>query len=76
MKSSKVEVGQIWQDWDIRRRVGRWIRFVEILYIHYDQNYAQVQNTKTSKITLIRLDRFKPNSTGYRLCQNKERENL
>ncbi len=62
---NNVQVNQIWEDWDIRFRnsTPRLIKVIDI-----KNNIATCRNISTSKITKIRLDRFKPNSTGYRLC--------
>lgn len=51
-------VGQIWQDNDPRGH-GRRIRIMEI-----DDTHAVVHDGK--RRTRIRLDRFRPTSTGYR----------
>ncbi|WP_030344838.1 DUF6354 family protein [Streptomyces sp. NRRL S-1022] len=63
-------VGQIWQDND-PRGYGRRVRIVGI-----DDTHATVElvvprgaghnGTKPGRRTRIRLDRFKPTSTGYR----------
>lgn len=71
MKQQKVAVGQIWQDWDIRWRKSFCPnRFFEIKSISGDGLYATCKNIQTGKMTKIRVDRFKPNSTGYRLSSN------
>jgi hypothetical protein len=69
MKGIKVKKGQIWQDWDTRARVGKWQRFIQVIAIKHKwgEEYATCKNTKTEKITEIKLKRFKPNSTGYKL---------
>jgi hypothetical protein len=63
-------VGQIWQDND-PRSYGRRLRIVDI-----DDTHALVelvtprgaghQQAKPGRRTRIRLDRFRPTSTGYR----------
>lgn len=63
-------VGQIWQDND-KRSYGRRVRIVEI-----DGTHAVVElvtgrgvghaDAKPGRQTRIRLDRFRPISTGYR----------
>jgi len=60
-KKNNVHVNQIWQDWDIRFRKSA-PRLIKIISIK--NNFATCKNIQTSKIT---LDRFKPNSTGYKL---------
>lgn len=63
-KKNNVHINQIWQDWDIRFRKSA-PRLIKIISIK--NNFATCKNIQTSKITEIRLDRFKPNSTGYKL---------
>lgn len=66
--SPAVQVGQIWQDND-PRGYGRMVRVVEI-----DATHAVVElhvprqhgSAKPGRRTRIRLDRFRPTSTGYR----------
>jgi hypothetical protein len=59
-----VQVNQIWQDCNIRfRKVTP--RLIKVISIK--NNMATCRNIVTGKITEIRLDRFKPNSTGYKL---------
>jgi len=70
-------VGQIWQDND-KRGYGRRIRIVEI-----DGAYAVVElvtprrvghsAAKPGRQTRIRLDRFRPTSTGYRYITTETR---
>jgi hypothetical protein len=71
MKLERVRVGQIWQDWDIRWRDLVWPRprKLKIIAITDDRKYAQCENIDTGKLTLIRVDRFKPTSTGYKLVE-------
>ena len=59
-----VEVGQVWADND-SRVLYRKVRVVEV-----DGIYALVENCDTQKRTSIRLDRFKPTSTGYWLVRD------
>ncbi len=72
---NSVAVGQVWMDNDPRVHLnGR--RFVEVISV--DATHATVRGFRThvaanrktrkvySKTTRIRLDRFKPTSTGYR----------
>lgn len=57
-----VKVGQTWQDNDKRgpRRYGR--------IVSVDDTHARVD--WGVNITRVKLTRFKPNSTGYRLIQD------
>ena len=61
--------GQIWQDND-PRSCGRKIRIVGITGTHAVVELYQprqpVSSAKPGRRTRIRLDRFKPTSTGYR----------
>lgn len=69
-------VDQIWQDND-KRSYGRRVRIVEI-----DATHAVVElvvprgaghhGAKPGRQTRIRLDRFRPISTGYRYIGNGE----
>ena len=59
-----VAVGQRWQDWDSRYRRTLAARYVTVLAI--EGPYAIVANEKGTQ-RRIRLDRFRPSSTGYRL---------
>ncbi|MGW9397284.1 hypothetical protein [Streptomyces sp. NPDC055642] len=63
-------VGQIWQDND-PRGYGRKVRIVEIGDTHAVVELHQPRNVghsgaKPGRRTRIRLDRFRPISTGYR----------
>lgn len=81
---TKVEVGQVWQDWDSRLRpaggslyrvmaLGITIkgidgqrpteRYESALVSRCDRNGDVIEN----RLRPIRLSRFRPNSTGYRL---------
>lgn len=59
-----VQVGQIWIDNDIRYRndAPRRLRIERV-----GDDYAMVRNVETNRIGKISLERFKANSTGYRL---------
>lgn len=63
-------VGQIWQDNDPRGH-GRQIRIVEItgthalVELHVPRGVGHLR-AKPGRRTRIRLDRFRPTSTGYR----------
>lgn len=61
---TEVKVGQIWKDNDKRHPT----RLVEIVSISSDK--ASVINPETGKKSKIRLDRFKPNATGYILVKD------
>ncbi|WP_442803620.1 hypothetical protein OG411_29815 [Streptomyces pseudogriseolus] len=63
-------VGQIWQDND-PRTYGRKVRIVEIGETHalvelHQPRGAGHNAAKPGRRTRIRLDRFRPTSTGYR----------
>jgi len=67
-------VGQIWQDND-RRGYGRKVRIVEITATHAVVELHQPRSVghnaaKPGRRTRIRLDRFRPTSTGYRHVGN------
>ena len=59
-----VRPGQRWQDWDSRYRSRLAPRFVTVLAI--EGAFALVETSRGAK-TRVRLDRFRPSSTGYRL---------
>lgn len=68
-----VEKGQVWADND-KRGYGRHLRVVELTETHavVEQVSARDKSPHPATIgrrTRIRLDRFKPTSTGYRLVQ-------
>jgi len=63
-------VGQVWQDND-PRGYGRKVRIVEIGETHAVVELVAAravghQQAKPGRRTRIRLDRFRPTSTGYR----------
>ena len=58
-----VKVGQVWQDVDDRMN-GRRIKVVRL-----EVRYAICDVVGAGRQTKIRLDRFKPTSTGYRLIE-------
>lgn len=71
----KVEIGQVWQDYDIRQRGAAGWRLILVIGVHLDtqppvayvvSSHDNGQRWGTRR-TRIRLDRFKPTSTGYRL---------
>lgn len=72
----EVRVGQIWQDNDPRAD-GRTIRIVEVDATHatvelVSQRAVGHQQAKPGRRSRIRLDRFRPTSTGYRLVEDAE----
>ena len=58
-----VRPGQIWADND-KRSAGRRVTVTSV-----GQTHALVE-TSLGRQTLIRLDRFRPTSTGYRLVKD------
>lgn len=68
-ETPSVRVHQVWADLD-KRAAGRKVRVVEV-----DDTHAAVEQVnsrahdrgKPGRRTRIRLDRFRPTSTGYRL---------
>jgi hypothetical protein len=68
-----VRVGQVWADLD-KRSKGRRIRVLEV-----GQYHATVRDADAvpgawppARKTRIRLDRFRPTSTGYRLVSEPD----
>jgi hypothetical protein len=69
----EVKVGQIWKDYDTRYRGVHPGRLVLVVGLsdEVDQAYAICRRCDTEgqpltkRETRIRLDRFRPNSTGY-----------
>lgn len=60
-----VKVGQVWEDND-PRTYKRPLRVLSL-----DDTHATVQSPSgMGRVTRIRLDRFKPTSTGYRLIKD------
>lgn len=53
-------VGQTWQDND-KRFIGRYLVIVAIEGTHAEVKWQHLKSTRR-----IRLDRFRPTSTGYR----------
>ncbi|MGW0033629.1 hypothetical protein ACWDXD_27930 [Streptomyces sp. NPDC003314] len=68
-ETPRPAVGQIWQDND-PRSYGRKVRIVELTDTHavveLHQPRHPVSSAKPGRRTRIRLDRFRPTSTGYR----------
>lgn len=61
----KVKAGQVWRDND--QRMGP--REIKVLAIEGDRAIVQRVSGVGTK-TKIRLDRFRPTTTGYRLVQD------
>jgi hypothetical protein len=66
----EVKVGQVWEDWDSRYRNGdaprRRIKVLEI-----KDGRARVQSPSGQGArTWIRLDRFRPTASGYKLVED------
>lgn len=66
MDKIEVKVGQVWEDWDIRTRDSGPRRRLKILEIKDGRATVQHPSGNGSK-TKIRLDRFRPTATGYKL---------
>jgi hypothetical protein len=77
-----VRVGQVWADND-KRAEGRRVRVVEVGRTHavvelVDQRgrpargHEAQQKAEAGRRTRIRLDRFRPTSTGYRLVRDAD----
>jgi hypothetical protein len=68
-----VRPGQIWADND-KRSEGRHIRVLEVDDTHATVVQVDIRGMVDSRTrqrqTRIRLDRFRPTSTGYRLVQD------
>lgn len=68
----KVEPGQLWIDNDKRVTPTRYVRILKIVEgsavvaTWYDKVGDQ------ARYGTIRLDRFRPTSTGYRLAENQD----
>ncbi len=66
--SIEVQVGQVWADNDWRSSSREHLRVVAI-----EDTHAVVERLNGTRRTRIRLDRFKPTSTGYRLISEATR---
>jgi hypothetical protein len=64
----EVRVRQVWASNDKRDIADGLRQRLEILNVNGDT--AQVYNQDTERRTSIRLERFKPTSTGYRLVSD------
>ena len=62
-----VAKGQIWQDNDPRYE-DEYKRTLEVLEV--DGDYAICKNIQSGRTSKIKLSRFKPTSTGYRLIKD------
>lgn len=62
MERTIIEVGQTWQDNDPRHAKRR----LTVARIEGEYAFCRVRG---GRVTRVRLDRFKPNSTGYRLVK-------
>lgn len=62
-----VVEGQVWRSNDSRQA-----RDITVLEVVIDDGYALVQSSVGAKTTRVRLDRFRPGSTGYTLLSSKE----
>jgi hypothetical protein len=70
----EVKVGQVWADND-KRSEGRHVRVVAIERLHRRAVVRRCSSTGEftgAQVTRIRLERFKPTSTGYRLVSDPE----
>jgi hypothetical protein len=59
-----VRVGQVWKDTDPR------IKARELVVEQIDQTHATMRVVGTNRRPRIRLDRFRPNSTGYKCVRD------
>lgn len=68
-----VKAGQVWADND-KRSEGRKVRILSVGETHavVEQYVPRGSSAKPGRQTQIRLDRFRPTSTGYRLVQDVE----
>lgn len=72
--TTTVRVGQVWADNDPRCH-GRRVRVVEVTDTHaivevHHTSHGAYRHAKPGRATRIRLDRFRPTSTGYVLVQD------
>lgn len=84
-KTPKVKVGQVWADNDYRAK-GRTLRIAALVDDHVEciiltnPDYVQEDLDKGSswhtdrrgRLTTIKISRFRPTSTGYRLLDPTE----
>jgi hypothetical protein len=69
MEETKVEAGQVWEDYDPRMR-GRRFRVIEVL----SNGCVACRNLKTDRLSYIGLHRFKPGRDGYKLVDLQQEE--
>ncbi|MFF7631407.1 DUF6354 family protein [Streptomyces cyaneofuscatus] len=73
-ESPTPAVGQVWQDNDPRQD-SRQVRIVELTATHavvvLVQPREPVSSAQPGRRTRIRLDRFRPTSTGYRYVRTE-----
>jgi hypothetical protein len=67
METVTVRVGQIWEDNDRRITEGAYRRRFKVLAIEDGKALVETMNNEPRRRTKIKLDRFKPTSTGYRI---------
>lgn len=65
----QVKVGQVWEDNDSRLGAGAHRRSFKVLEIIGERALVVTLNGVSRK-TKIKLDRFRPTATGYRLVQD------
>lgn len=68
----EVKVGQVWADND-KRSAGRHVKVIAIEVLHKQAVVRQCTADGQligRRVTRIRLDRFRPTSTGYRLVED------
>ncbi|MEV7599886.1 hypothetical protein AB0O91_21130 [Kitasatospora sp. NPDC089797] len=76
MTDRTVLPGQVWADND-KRGYGRQVRVIEldgthaVVELHVPRSAGHL-HAKPGRRTRIRLDRFRPTSTGYRLVRDAE----
>lgn len=71
MSGDQVRVGQVWQDNDKRYR--RRPRFLQVTFVGAEAATCEAWYDEPgylARTVRVRLDRFKPTSTGYRLVQD------
>lgn len=66
--TAQVRVGQVWRDND--PRLQKCSRRIEVVEIDRDHAICKLAGVETKRRTRIRLNRFRPRSTGYVLEQD------
>jgi hypothetical protein len=72
MEAPEVRVGQVWADNDKRNRARR---YIQITAIDGDKAVCEAwydEPSSKARTVRIRLDRFKPTSTGYQLVSEPD----